>query len=140
MIALRLVLDTNVIISAALRPDGLQRMALDIAITKPASLYVSQAIFAEYGEVLARRRFGIPRGERFQLLQLIKRRARWVSPNVAIRASGDETDDKFLECAEAARADYLVTGNTRDFPRFWKGTKVVTAREFVEIVAPHRPV
>ena len=38
------------------------------------------------------------------------------------------TDDKFLECAEAARADYLVTGNVRRFPEFWKGTKIIAAR------------
>lgn len=140
MIALRFVLDTNVIVSAALRPDGLQRTALVIAVTKPASLYISEAVLSEYEEVLARRRFGIPKGERHQILQFIRRRARFVRPSVTLRIAGDATDDKFLECAEASRADYLVTGNVRDFPKFWKGTKVVTARELVEIVAPHRPV
>lgn len=45
--------------------------------------------------------------------------------------------DKFLECADAARADYLVTGNTRQFPKFWKKTRVITSREFMDIVAPH---
>lgn len=30
------------------------------------------------------------------------------------------SDDKFLECADAARADYLITGDLRHFPRFWK--------------------
>ena len=43
----------------------------------------------------------------------------------------------FLECADAARADYLVTGNQRHFPRFWKQTKVITSREFIGVVAPH---
>jgi len=42
-----------------------------------------------------------------------------------------------LECADTARADYLVTGNTRDFPKFWKKTKVITPRGFIGIVAPH---
>ncbi len=37
----------------------------------------------------------------------------------------------------AARADYLVTGNQRHFPKFWKKTKVITSREFISIVAPH---
>jgi predicted nucleic acid-binding protein len=49
----------------------------------------------------------------------------------------DPDDDKFLECAGAARADYLVTGNQRHFPKFWKKTKVITPREFIGIVAPH---
>jgi len=39
--------------------------------------------------------------------------------------------------ADAARADYLVTGNQRHFPKFWKKTKVITSREFISIVAPH---
>jgi predicted nucleic acid-binding protein len=54
MIPLRLVIDTNVAISAALKADGLQRTVLLLAITKPARLYVSEAIIAEYREVLAR--------------------------------------------------------------------------------------
>lgn len=46
-------------------------------------------------------------------------------------------DSKLLECADAAGADYLVTGNQRHYPRFWKKTKVITPREFIDIVAPH---
>ena len=40
----------------------------------------------------------------------------------------------FLECAEAAHADYLVTGNKRHFPDQWKKTRVIGVREFIEIV------
>jgi hypothetical protein len=39
MIPLRLVIDTNILVSAALKPDGLQRTVLVLAITKPARLY-----------------------------------------------------------------------------------------------------
>ena len=38
---------------------------------------------------------------------------------------------------DAARADYLITGNQRHFPAFWKGTKIITSREFVTLAAPH---
>jgi predicted nucleic acid-binding protein len=44
MIPLRLVLDTNILVSAALKPDGLQRTVLVLAITKPARLYITDAI------------------------------------------------------------------------------------------------
>ena len=54
MIPLRLVIDTNILVSAALKPDGLQRTILLLATTKPATLYISEAILAEYREVLAR--------------------------------------------------------------------------------------
>jgi predicted nucleic acid-binding protein len=47
MITLRLVIDTNILISAALKPDGLQRTVLLLATSKPARLYVSEDIVAE---------------------------------------------------------------------------------------------
>lgn len=137
MIALRLVVDTNIIVSAALRPDGLQRTVLLLAITKPARLYVSTAILSEYRDVLSRRELQIRKGLRQQLLQLIRRRTHCVTPAHRLQVTNDPCDNIFLECADAARADYLVTGNTRDFPRFWKRTKVITSREFLNLVAPH---
>ena len=137
MIPLRLVIDTNTVVSAALKPDGLQRTVLLLAITKPARLYVSEAIMEEYREVLARRRMHIPKGRRQQLLQLIRNHACTVTPARALQVTSDPDDNRFLECADAARADYLVTGNQRHLPKFWKKTKVITSRELIGIVAPH---
>lgn len=137
MIPLRLVLDTNIVVSAALKPEGRQRTVLMLAITKPANLYISDAILAEYQEVLARPELQIRKGLRQQLLQLIRSHAHRVIPSQSLEVTGDPEDNKFLECADAARADYLVTGNQRHFPRFWKKTTVITSREFITIVAPH---
>jgi putative PIN family toxin of toxin-antitoxin system len=137
MLPLRLVLDTNVVISAALKPEGLQRTVFLLAITKPARLYVTEAILAEYRMVLVRPELRIRRGLQMQFLDLVANRARLVSLTRLVQASSDPDDDKFLECADEARADYLVTGDLRHFPRFWKATKVVSAREFVTLVAPH---
>ena len=137
MISLRLVVDTNIVVPAALKPDGLQRTALLLAITKPARLYVSNAILTEYRDVLSRPEFQIRKGLRQQLLDLIRKRAHLVSPAGAVEVTNDPDDNKFVECADTARADYLVTGNLRHFPRFWKKTKVVTSGEFLNLVAPH---
>lgn len=137
MIPLRLVVDTNVIVSAALKPDGLQRTVLLLAITKPARLYVTGEIIAEYHDVLSRAELKIRKGLRQQLLQLIQNHAYPVKPSRPLQVTSDADDNKFLECADAARADYLVTGNQRHFPKFWKKTKVITSREFIDVVAPH---
>jgi uncharacterized protein len=67
MIPLRLVIDTNILVSAALKPNGLQRTVLLLAITKPAALYVSEAILAEYREVLARPELKIRKSLRQQI-------------------------------------------------------------------------
>jgi len=137
MIPLRLVLDTNIIVSAALKPYGLQRTVLLFAITRPASLYVSDEIISEYRDVLSRPELKIRRGLRLQLLQLVKNHSRLVRLTRPLHVAKDPGDDKFLECADAARADYLVTGNPRHFPRFWKKTTVITSPELITIVAPH---
>jgi uncharacterized protein len=137
MLPLRLVIDTNVVISAALKPEGLQRTTFLLAITKPARLYVSQPILDEYAEVLSRPELKIRKGLRRQLLQLILNRGNLVVPSRRLEVSGDPDDNRFLECADTARADYLVTGNLRHFPRHWKKTKIITPREFIGLVAPH---
>lgn len=137
MLPLRLVIDTNVLISAAIKPAGLQRTVLLLAITKPARLYISTPILEEYAEVLARPELHIRKGLRQQLLQLIKNRSYTVSPTRHLEVTQDPDDNIFLECADVARADYLVTGNQKHFPRFWKSTKIITPREFISLTAPH---
>ncbi|MGA8872154.1 MAG: putative toxin-antitoxin system toxin component, PIN family [Candidatus Acidiferrales bacterium] len=137
MIALRLVLDTNIVVSAALKPAGLPRTVLSLALTKPARLYLSAPIFEEYQAVLSRPEFHIRKGLRRQLLRFIETKAYWVTPARRLQVARDPNDDMFLECADAARADYLVTGNIRHFPRYWKRTKVITSREFLNLAAPH---
>jgi uncharacterized protein len=137
MIPLRLVIDTNIVVSAALKLDGLQRTVLLLAMSKPARLYVSNAILAEYREVLARPELRINKGRRQQLLQLLRNHSHSIARLPTLHVTKDPDDNKFVECADAARADYLVTGNLRHFPRFWKKTAVITSREFITMVAPH---
>ena len=137
MLPLRLVIDINILISAAIKPAGLQRTVLLLAITRPARLYVSRPILEEYSEVLGRPELRIRKGLRQQLLQLIKNHSYPVVPTRRLDVTSDPDDNMFLECADAARADYLVTGNQKHFPRFWKKTKIITTREFIGLTAPH---
>ena len=106
-------------------------------MTKPALWYVSDAIVSEYAMVLARPELKIRRSLRQQLLQLIKNHTRVVSPSRLTQVTSDPADNMFVECADAARADYLVTGNQRHFPKFWKNTKIISSREFLSVIAPH---
>lgn len=137
MIPLRLIIDTNVVVSAALKPEGLQRTVLLLAMTKPVRWYVSDPILAEYATVLARPELKIRKTLRQQLLQLIKNHAHVVTPSRLFQVTSDTADNIFVECADRARADYLITGNQRHFPKFWKNTKIITSREFLSVIAPH---
>ncbi|MGA9978824.1 MAG: putative toxin-antitoxin system toxin component, PIN family [Candidatus Sulfotelmatobacter sp.] len=137
MIPLRLVIDTNVVVSAALTPDGMQRTVVLLAMTKPARWYVSDAIVAEYAAVLARPELKIRKGLRLQLRQLIENHTRVVTPSRLRQVTSDPADNMFVECADAARADYLITGNQRHFSAFWKNTKIISSSQFLSVIAPH---
>ncbi len=140
MLPLKLVIDTNVLVSAALKPRGLERTALVFAMTAPARLFISQQILAEYTDVLTRPELRIPTAERRPLIDLITERSELVTLTRKLAICHDPDDDMFLECAEAARADYLITGNLKHFPRHWKSTKIINARELLDILGPHLPV
>jgi uncharacterized protein len=133
---IKVVLDTNVIISAHLKPDGLERLVLNLALAERIHLYISTETFAEYARVLHRSKFKINPDWADESLQLITAHAKMVMPTRVLSVSPDEGDNRFLECAEEAQADYLVTGNKRHFPKSWKTTRVVNARELLEMITP----
>ena len=56
-----------------------------------------------------------------------------------IRACSDPKDDMFLECANAAGAAYMVTGNSKHFPETWRGIRVVTCVQLLEVVSTGAP-
>lgn len=130
------VLDTNVVVSAHLNADGYERFVLDLALAGKARLFVSAEILEEYREVLGRAKFAIDPARLGTALELIRKTARHVQPARRLKKASDPEDNKFLECAEEAEADYLVTGNRRHFPQRWAKTRVVNAREFVEELIP----
>jgi putative PIN family toxin of toxin-antitoxin system len=136
MKTIRVVLDTNVLVSAHLNSEGYERHALDLALAGKLQLAVSEVILAEYAGVLSRPKFAIAPKQVAKSLRLIRSASRIVRPQHELRITNDPADNRFLECAEAARADYLVTGNKRHFPKSWRQTLVVNARELVEWIAP----
>lgn len=130
------VLDTNVVVSAHLSPRGLERFVLDLSLAGQIQLCSSRAILDEYARVLARPKFALPPNLTAASLALISRMSAVFEPRQRVIAAADPDDNKFLECAEAARAEYLVTGNKRHFPPAWKSTRVVNARELIAALIP----
>jgi putative PIN family toxin of toxin-antitoxin system len=131
---IRVVIDTNILVSALLQPEGLPAAVLMLALSGEVQLCVSDAVFAEYDEVIRRPRLKRPPDVIQGTLQSIRNLGHWVKPSVRVRECTDPDDNIFLECVQAAEADYLVTGNQRHFPGRWKKTKVIGARELIEIL------
>ncbi|HWY21593.1 MAG TPA: putative toxin-antitoxin system toxin component, PIN family [Candidatus Acidoferrum sp.] len=136
MRAIRVVLDTNVIVSAHLNSEGYERSVLDLALSGKLRMFVSEAILREYESVLRRPKFRLNTLHVSRSLRLVRAAARVVAPYGQLNVAREPGDNRFLECAEAAKADYLVTGNKRHFPKQWRQTLIVNARELLEWTIP----
>lgn len=133
---IRLVLDTNVLVSANLSAEGLEALVVSLALNRRVRLYVSAPMLEEYERVLLYPRLKFDPQEVGRFLAALCRASVIVKPTRTVSRSVDDDDNRFLEGAEAAAADFLVTGNKRHFPRRWKGAHVVNARELLGMIGP----
>ena len=96
----------------------------------------SEEILEEYAGVLARPKFAFSADEVAALLAMFRNRGELIMPKAVTAVSVDPGDTKFLQCAETAQADYLVTGNKRHFPEGSTGvSRVVSAGELLDWIA-----
>jgi uncharacterized protein len=135
---IKVVLDTNVLVSALLKPDSVPDLLVSLILEKRSLLCLTEPIAEEYEEVLAREKFKkLNRQKVAELIARLKSYALWVEPKVRLNVTKDDPEDnKFLECALEAKADFLVTGNTKHFPpKRFKKTLIVSPAEFLSALA-----
>ena len=137
----RAVLDTNVFVSGLINPKGPPAAILRALRAKRFTLVSSPPINAEIIAVLdrprIRDRYGL--GELiFDVSFILWEVAELVIDPPEVKVSSDPDDDKFLAAAVGGRADYLVSGDVGDLLclQKYKGTTIVSAREFASIVKP----
>jgi len=131
---IRVVIDTNVVVSGVLGDGGLPGSILDLAANKKIQMIVSPAIMEEYEEVLRRPRLKFAPARISAILAVIRATSKMVKPSTKLAISRDESDNRFYECAEAGGAGFLITGNTKHFPVNYKNTRIVTPREFIDLI------
>ena len=105
-----------------------------LALSGRVQLCVSDPVFTEYQEVIRRPRFKRSPEVIDNTLQSIPRLGHWVEPTAQVEQCSDPDDNMFLDCAEAAEADYLITGNKRHYADRWKKTRMIGARELIELL------
>jgi len=132
---IRAVLDTNVLVSAMISSAGneaLLVLAINQGLVMPC---FSPAILLEYSDVLLRPRFGFSADDVIALMDLLHRHGSLFETLPVVRSSPDPDDDKFIACALAVKADFLVTGNKKHFPQTEViGSRVVNAAELLELI------
>jgi putative PIN family toxin of toxin-antitoxin system len=99
---IRVVLDTNIVVSALLQPLGPPAQVFVLALGGSLQLCVSGSVYAEYEEVISRPRFARSADIIAATLQAIREKGIWVRPAERVKACADPDDDIFLECAQAA--------------------------------------
>ncbi len=112
---LKLILDTNTIVSAFFWEGNEAELLRKIEQDK-ARLYITSEILKEVEDVIKRPKFdGVMRKANLttdQIMQKIVSLSHLViASKLNIRVCRDEKDNKFLECAESAKADYLISGD-----------------------------
>lgn len=109
---LRVVLDTNQVVSAALFPNSRPREVVDYVVERRAGL-MSAAVLAELVDVLLRPRFDryVQRDRRIAILAALLRASERVTVTHRIAVCRDPADDKFLELALSGNASHIVTGD-----------------------------
>lgn len=134
MRAERLVVDTNVLISAALRPQGQPRRVLDAVRSNNGALLFCDETFDELRSRLGRSKFDayVSRNARDVFLAQLTMVAEWVSIAGGKLGCRDPDDDKLLETALAGGAHCLVTGD-RDLLEMnpFRGIPVLTPSAFL---------
>jgi putative PIN family toxin of toxin-antitoxin system len=135
---LKVVIDTNVLVSALLKPNSVPDHILSLILGGEMVLCLSEPIATEYEEVLRRDKFNrLDRRKVKTLLSRLKSGAQWVELKIRLQVTlADPEDNKFLECAEEAGADLLITGNVKHFPAGkFKGTIILNPARFLSVIA-----
>ncbi len=133
------VLDTNVVVSANLKPDGAEAQVVSLALNERIQLYVSEPVLEEYEKVLRYARLKFVPQEVTRFLARLRRSSTVVAPGLQLDISKDVDDNRFYECAAEAKADYLVTGNARHFPEDYQNTKIVSAPQLLRLLVHRKP-
>ncbi|HMP99646.1 MAG TPA: putative toxin-antitoxin system toxin component, PIN family [Cyclobacteriaceae bacterium] len=136
----KIVLDTNVLVSGLIQTSFPYLIIHDLIIERKVLLCISKELFREYYLVLNRDKFSkYPdfKGRADLLLADIELIAQPYLPVNKVTVISDKDDNKLLELAEEANADYLITGNTTDFTmETYKGTKIVSPKVYWENYRP----
>jgi uncharacterized protein len=126
---MRIVIDTNVLVSGLLNPHGAPGRIVEALLVRTFALLYDDRVLSEYSDVLSRPAFGFRALDVEMVLDAIVNEGERISALPAPLLLADETDLPFLEVAISGRAGVLVTGNVKHF-------KPRRGRHDVNIVSP----
>ena len=131
---MKVVLDTNVLISGMLNPSGPPGQIIDFMRSDVLQLVVDDRILAEYIDVLRRDYFlkYYSKSDREDIIEYLLKNTHYSSSSVVVHDMLDIGDTPFIEMAIAEEVP-LITGNTKHFPKHLrKGCIVLSPAQFLK--------
>lgn len=132
---MKVIIDTNVVVSAALKDRDPETVILFVPEQPDFQWIVSGAILEEYKEVLGREKFALPTDLLHKWHEMLEALTTTVEVDIELDFPRDRKDAKFLECALAANAEYLITGD-KDFSEAQRivSTTIISVSLFKKLV------
>jgi putative PIN family toxin of toxin-antitoxin system len=133
---MKIVLDTNVLISALVFPGSKPDKILDRVRQGEIELVLSPFILSEFARVL-RDKFGFSKRETDDSVGAVSVIACLITPNEQISViAAKEDDNRILECAVAAQADFLVTGDKQHLLPVgtYRGVQIVAPAQLLDLL------
>ncbi len=136
---IRVVVDTNVYVSAAFTPDGKPGQVIRTARTGLFDLVISESIMDEINRVLRypkiQKRLGWSPETIAAYLNELKKFARVTPGLLTLNVVADQSDNRYLECAVEGNAGYIVTGDSDllDLGEY-QGIKIVKPAAFLDVL------
>ena len=129
---MKVVFDTNILVSAVVFPGGRGEAAVRRVIEEHDQLVISRPILDELLGVLARK-FSRDAEELAHVAVFLSNLAISVKPRRRLQVVKDEPDNRILECALAGRAEVIVTGDHALLAlREYQGVRIITLRDYLE--------
>ncbi len=130
---MKVVFDTNILISAFVFPGGIPEQILNLASLNEFALCLSPDIFSEFKKVL-QKKFKYSEEEIHEFLDYLRGISKMIYPIERIELiQRVDADNRILECAVETQAQFLITGDKRDLLPLQKigKTKIITASQFL---------
>src|SRR5690349_13011297 len=132
---IRVVLDTSVLVSAVMSPAGPNARVAELIKAGKLRPCLTDEVLAEYHRVFEYDRLRhLDRHRIPRLREALEVAAIKVKSGGRLKISGHESDNRIYECAVAAKANYIVTENTKHFPKPHKYTKILNARQLLRLL------
>jgi putative PIN family toxin of toxin-antitoxin system len=114
---MRVILDTNIIVSAFLNPKGIPGDILSLVLTHKIIICYDNKIFSEYTDILTGSKFNFDNDLVNNFLEFVRNNGEYIVAESQDIQFDDKDDKIFYDVFKSGDAEYLITGNKKHYPQ-----------------------